>query len=271
MSRSDPVLLVETQDRVRIVRLNRPEALNAADPELHRRLSEVWVELEEDGGCSAVVITGNGRAFCGGGDMTLLKRMNEDEAIRSATLNEGRLIVERLIRFPLPVIAAVNGPAVGLGCSLAGLSDLVIIEESAYLADPHVSVGLVAADGGALTWPSMTSLLRVKEYLFTGDRIPAQEAVRLGLANRMVPDGTSLGEALSLAERISRQPQQALIDTKRAVNKHLERAMHDILDFALAAESISSGSKIHRRIVDKFLEESGQSQTTSPVQMPEAT
>ena len=256
VSEPDSVLLVESRDRIRVVRLNRPEALNAANPELHRRLAEVWLELEGDPGCSVVVITGNGRAFCGGGDMTLLKRMNEDEEVRAAILREARQIVERLIRFRFPVIAAVNGPAVGLGCSLAGLSDVVLIEESAYLADPHVSVGLVAADGGALTWPSMTSLLRAKEYLFTGDRIVAKDAVEFGLANRVVPDGSSLDEALSLAERIARQPTQALIDTKRALNKHLERAMHDVLDFALAAESISSASAPHRQIVDRFLEKS---------------
>jgi enoyl-CoA hydratase len=266
VSEPEPVLLVESRDRVRIVRLNRPEALNAANPELHRRLAEVWVELEEDRGCAAVVVTGNGRAFCGGGDMNLLKLMNEDEGVRREILREARQIVERLIRFPFPVIAAVNGPAVGLGCSIAGLSDVVLIEESAYLADPHVSVGLVAADGGALTWPSMTSLLRAKEYLFTGDRIPAREAVEYGLANRVVPDGSSLHEALSLAERISRQPAQALIDTKRALNKHLERSMHDILDFALAAESISSASAPHREIVDRFLEkaDASPSQPSSP-------
>jgi enoyl-CoA hydratase len=100
----------------------------------------------------------------------------------------------------------------------------------------------------------MTSLLRAKEYLFTGDRISAKDAVEFGLANRVVPDGSSLDEALSLAERIARQPAQALIDTKRALNKHLERSMHDILDFALAAESISSASAPHRQIVDRFLQ-----------------
>src|SRR5580698_5117122 len=114
VSEPDPVLLVESRGRVRIVRLNRPEALNAANPELHHRLAEVWMELEEDPGCSVVVITGNGRAFCGGGDMALLKRMNEDEEVRAAILREARQIVERLIRFRFPVIAAVNGPAVGL-------------------------------------------------------------------------------------------------------------------------------------------------------------
>jgi enoyl-CoA hydratase len=250
----EPVLLVEVEDAIRVLRLNRPEAANAANPELHRRLAEVWSELESDAGCRAVVLTGNGKAFCAGGDMHLLKRMNEDEQVRSQTLEEGKQIVRRMVRFPHPVIAAVNGAAVGLGCSLAGLSDIVLMEEDAYLADPHVSVGLVAADGGALTWPAMTSLLRAKEYLFTGDRIPAAVAVDLGLANRVVPDGASLEEALSLARRLCAQPAQALMHTKQALNKVIERSVVEVLDFAIACEAISSASNDHRAIVARFLQ-----------------
>ncbi|HUP75702.1 MAG TPA: enoyl-CoA hydratase-related protein [Acidimicrobiales bacterium] len=102
----------------------------------------------------------------------------------------------------------------------------------------------------AITWPALTSLLRAKEYLYTGDRIPAQVAVELGLANRVVDDGTSIAQAMALAERLAQQPPHALRDTKRALNKHLERAVLDILDFAVAAESISSASDEHRAIVD---------------------
>jgi len=245
-----PALLVEKQGHVRIVTMNRPDALNAANDELHRRLSEVWDELAADAECRAVVLTGAGRAFSAGGDLGVLSRMNEDVAYRGAVLAESRKIVRSLVHFPLPIVAAVNGPAVGLGCSLTALSDIVLIEQRAYLADPHVSIGLVAADGGAMTWPALTSLLRAKEYLYTGDRIPSNVAVELGLANRVVDDGTSRDQATALAERLAQQPPQALRDTKRALNKHLERAVLDILDFAVAAESISSASDEHRAIVD---------------------
>jgi len=253
MDSEDPVLVVEARGRVRVVRLNRPDALNAADAQLHARLSQVWRELEADPECYAVVLTGTGRTFSAGGDMGLLQGMYQDERLRAYILQEGREIVQSLVRFPLPLIAAVNGPAVGLGCSLVGFSDIVIMEQSAYLADPHVSVGLVAGDGGVLTWPALMSLVRAKEYLFTGDRIPASAALQLGLANRVVDDGTSLDQALALAERLALQPAQALRDTKRAVNKTLERAMTDALDFAIAAESISNGSREHGQIVERFL------------------
>jgi enoyl-CoA hydratase len=246
------VLIVEERGPVRVVRMNRPDALNAANPELHTRLAQVWTELASDPDCAVVVLTGNGRAFSAGGDMDVLARMNEDDAFRAATLAEARQIVHQLVSFPLPLIAAINGPAVGLGCSLAGLCDVVIMDEKAYLSDPHVTVGLVAADGGVLTWPALTSLLRAKEYLFTGDRISAQQAVDIGLANKVVPDGTCVDVALELAERMAKQPRQALRDTKRALNKQLERSVFEVLDFALAAETISIVSDEHRQVVETF-------------------
>jgi enoyl-CoA hydratase len=245
-------IVVEADGPVRILRLNRPEALNAADAVLHARLATVWEEIAEDEACRAVVLTGNGRAFCAGGDGGVLMQMNESEDYRYKTLREGASIVRSMAAFPLPLIAAVNGPAIGLGCSLAGLCDIVLIESSAYLCDPHVSVGLVAGDGGAVTWPALTSLLKAKEYLFTGDRIPAEEAVAMGFANRLVEDGTSVDEAVALAHRLSKQPAQALRDTKRAVNRHLDRALFDVLDFAIAAEGVSSASPEHRKIINRM-------------------
>lgn len=246
------VVLIEADGPVRIVTLNRPDVLNAANSALHTRLTRIWTELEADDACRAVVLTGAGRAFCAGGDLDVLSRMHTDVAFRQQMLDEGIEIVQRMVRFPLPIVAAVNGPAVGLGCSLAGLSDLVLIEAGAYLADPHVSVGLVAGDGGAITWPSLMSLLRVKEYLFTGDRIPAEVAVEVGLANRVVADGTSVTEAVDLAQRLARQPRQALRDTKRAVNKHIERAVLDVLDFAISAEAVASASPEHAAIIESM-------------------
>jgi enoyl-CoA hydratase len=248
----DAAILIDNDGPVRIVRLNRPEALNAANGALHARLASVWDELAEDDDCRAVVLTGQGRAFSAGGDFGVLKKMNEDEIYRRKILDEGARIVRSMAGFPLPIVAAINGPAVGLGCSLAGLSDIVLIEASAYLADPHVSVGLVAGDGGAITWPLLTSLLKAKEYLFLGDRIPADVAVDLGMANRVVPDGTSVDEAVLLAHRLAKQPAQALRDTKRAINRHLKNSIHEVLEYALSAEAISSQSAEHRQIVDRM-------------------
>jgi enoyl-CoA hydratase len=153
----------------------------------------------------------------------------------------------------VPVVAAVNGPAVGLGCSVIALSDVVYIAESAYLSDPHVMVGLVAADGGPLTWPLHTSLLLAKEYAFTGERISAARAVEIGLANHLCPDGEVLDAALTAARKIAALPQQAVEATKRVLNMHVEHAVLATIDFALEAESASFDTPDLRANIDQFL------------------
>jgi enoyl-CoA hydratase len=145
------------------------------------------------------------------------------------------------------VIAAVNGPAVGLGCSVAVLSDIVLMSDRAYLCDPHVSVGLVAGDGGAAFWPLLTPILRSREYLYTGDRIPAAVAVDLGLASRVVAAGDLLGEARALAQRLATQPAQALRDTKRVANMYLSQALSGAMQAGLAAERATMLTDDHRQ------------------------
>jgi len=162
-----------------------------------------------------------------------------------------------MLRCRVPVIAAVNGPAVGLGCSLLALSDVVYMAESAYLSDPHVTVGLVAADGGPVTWPLHTSLLLAKEYAFTGERITAARAAEIGLANHVCPDGEVLPAALAAAHKIAALPQQAVEATKRVLNLHLEQAVLATIDFALAAENESFDTDELRANVDRFLAREG--------------
>ena len=252
MGEANSVLTVTADGDVRIVTLNRPERLNGVSEELHRRLSEVWRELADDAGARAVILTGAGRAFSAGGDFDHLRRHHTDPELRERSIRLDRMIQTEMMRFPLPVIAAVNGPAVGLGCSLALGCDLVLIADDAYLADPHVSVGLVAGDGGVTLWPMLTSLLRVKEYLFTGDRIPAATAVELGLANRTVPPEDLQREALALARRLAAQPPDALRATKMALAVVMEQLTRGGMEAALAAERETMTSPDHIRIVYKL-------------------
>ncbi len=125
--------------------------------------------------------------------------------------------------------------------------------ESAYLSDPHVTVGLVAADGGPLTWPLHTSLLLAKEYAFTGDRISAKRAAEIGLANHVCPDDEVFAAALATAHKIAGLPRQAVEATKRVLNLHVERAVLATIDFAMAAESESFDTADLRANVDRFL------------------
>ncbi len=246
------VLLLERQGKLAHLRLNRPEARNASNPALHTRLSQVWDELTSDDALHAVVLSGEGQSFCAGGDLDVIVAMHEDEAVRRRNIDEARAIVRGMIRCPLPIVTAVQGAAVGLGCSLAALSDVVVMEERAFLADPHVSVGLVAGDGGAVVFPLLMSLQRAKYYLLSGERIPARKALEIGLATEVVDDGAALARATEIAEGFARQHRQALLDTKRALNKHLERAASDVLEFALAAEARSSASPEHAEILRRM-------------------
>lgn len=232
-------LLVDAHGPVRVVTLNRPDAYNAADAALHGELSLVWRDLGADPDVRAIVLTGAGRAFSAGGDLDLLQRMTDDTALRERIMAEAAEIVRSMTTVPVPIVAAVNGPAVGLGCSLAAMSDLVLIEEQAYFADPHVSLGLVAADGGALTWPLLTSLLRAKEHLLLGERIGSADAVALGLANRVVPEGGSVEAALDLAHRLAALPPQAVQQTKSLLNTAVRALVDAALDQAMIAETAS--------------------------------
>lgn len=250
----EPELLIHDRGQgIRLVTLNRPEDFNAVSARLHRSLIAVWRHLADDPETRAVVLTGAGSAFSAGGDMQHLAAARKDLGLRRAEIEGARRLVSALLEFPLPVVAAVNGPAVGLGCSLAALSDVVLISEDAYLADPHVSVGLTAADGGAPVWPALMGLLHAKEYLLTGDRIPAQQAVAFGLANRVLPAAELLAEALGVASRLAQQPRHAVITTKKALNMHLARAVSGVLEYALAEEFASFDTAEHQAVVDSFL------------------
>ncbi len=232
-------LQVTADGPVRVVTLNRPEQLNATNHVLHAGLAALFPQLDADPGARAVVLTGAGRAFSAGGDFGYLEQLADDDELRQQTLAHGRQIVTGMVRCRVPVVAAVNGPAVGLGCSLVALSDIVFMAESAHLADPHVLLGLVAADGGPVVWPLLTSLHLVKEYALTGDRIPARRAAEIGLANHVCPDGEVLDQAMACARRVARLPKGAVEDTKRVINLQLERAVLASLDFALRAEDRS--------------------------------
>src|SRR5438874_1903760 len=247
------VVRVESDGPLRIVRLSRPDQLNAINDELHLGLTRLFPQLSADAEARVAVITGEGRAFSAGGDFDLLDRMAKDRALRRDVIAEGRELVINMIRCRVPVVAAVNGPAVGLGCSVIALSDVVYMAASAYLSDPHVMVGLVAADGGALTWPLHAGLLLAKEYAFTGERISAARAAEIGLVNHVCPDNEVVPAALAAAHKIAALPRQAVEATKRVLNMHLERAVLATIDFAMASETESFDTPELRANVDRYL------------------
>jgi len=225
-----PELVVEADGSIRTVVINRPEQLNAVNPALHRALANVWRQLSADREARVVILTGAGRTFCAGGDFDWMQSFLTDEAGRYESLREGAEIIEEMLRFPLPVIAAVNGAAIGLGCSLAALCDIVLMSERAHLADPL-----------------LTHIMKSREYLFTGDRISAAKAVELGLATRSTTPDDLMPEARRLAERVAQQPPLAVQGTKRVINMHLSRALSGAVQAGFATEEITMQSDEHRQ------------------------
>ena len=249
------VLKVEADGSVRVVTLNRPDALNAFDEALHAQFPRLWSYIEADTEVRAVVLTGAGRAFSAGGNLEDFEMFRTNFAARRVTLRQARRIVDELLNVHVPVVAAVNGPAVGLGATLASLCDAVFVADNTFFADSHVAVALVAGDGGAVTWPAHIGLLRAKRYLLTGDRVPAADAVQMGLATEAVPPEDVLSTAIAYAQRLAALPPQAVQETKAILNQHLRANAVRVLGYGLAAESQSHDTpeyagvpeQLHRR------------------------
>jgi len=247
-----PHVLLEQDGPVAVITLNNPDERNAFLDDMHEALREIWWHLAFDRTVRAAVITGAGSAFSAGGNIPTFIRDYDDAEHRRMSLWGARRLMEAIIEFPKPLVAAVNGPAVGLGCSVAVSSDIVLIAESAFMADTHVNIGLVAGDGGAALWPLMMGFLRAKEYLLTGERIPAAKAVELGLASRVVADDQLMAEAMTLAHKLAAQPPQAMQETKRAINLHAQAAITLVAPFACAAETESFASDEIRKTIETF-------------------
>ncbi len=227
------------------VTVDHPEAeLNAVDSLLHEELTRVFRELKREDQARAVVLTGRGRAFSAGGDFDWFPSLQDPEALEHLRRDAKQMIWD-LLDVEIPIVAALNGPAVGLGASLALLCDVIFMAESASVADPHVRVGLVAGDGGTAIWPLAVGPARAKQYLLTGDPVPAAEAERLGLVNAVVADDELQDEALAFAQRLAAGAPLAVRYTKQAVNKLLKEALGTAFDTATALEIVTFRSEDH--------------------------
>lgn len=235
------------------VTLNRPDSLNAASPSMLFALTSLAEELAGDTESSAVIITGAGRAFSAGGDFEHFVKTSSDPDYARATLANARRFIECMLELPMPVIAAVNGPAVGFGATLLALSDLVLMSDRAFIAEPHINVGLVVGDGIAVTWPLMLSLLKAKEFIFTGQRITPEQAVACGLANRVVAHESLMDEARGLAAQMAKQPRSALRETKKLLNLYVRRNIETVMEPLLARQFEQTQGTEHGAIVQGLI------------------
>lgn len=247
-------LIVEVVDRIATVTMNRPEKLNATDERMHEELSRIFIDLNEDPDVDVIVLTGAGRAFSSGGDINWMQQMIDEPARFEKTAREGKQIVFSMLDCEKPIIAKVNGHATGLGATLALFCDVVFASEKAKIGDPHVSVGFVAGDGGAVIWPQLIGYARAKEYLMTGDLLTAPEAARIGLINHAVPP-EELDKAVdAFARRLAGGALKAIKWTKVSVNIGLKQLAHSIMDASLSYEAQSNRTADHAEAVAAFRE-----------------
>lgn len=248
-------ILYETKNHIALIMLNRPEAKNAFSPEMIQLWREYLEQSNEDDNVRVIVVTGKGDTFCSGGDI----RDMADGKLKSWDMKrflwEGvHRIVLALEDLDKPIIAAINGAAMGAGMDMAIMCDLRVCSDRARLAESYIMMGLVPGDGGAYFLPRLTGVSKALELLLTGDIISAEEALRLGIVNRVVPHDRLMEEALALAEKIAEKPPLAIRMMKRAVYQGQTSTLRAHLDYISSQLSLLSETEDHMEAARAFLE-----------------
>ncbi len=250
-------ILTEREDKVLTLTLNRPESLNAVSPEMHTELSRIFADIQLDEETNAVVITGAGKAFSAGGDVKGMLDRAEGKIKEAPAITrtfEARKIIDDMLDCEKPIIAAVNGPAIGLGATIALFCDVIYASDKARFGDPHVKVGITAGDGGAVIWPLLIGAARAKEFLMTGDIMDAKRAEQIGLVNYVVPHDKLREEAWGFARRLANGPSVAINTTKMSVNKMIKHVSNLVLDYSLSVEMHCFNTEDHVEAVRAFVE-----------------
>ena len=247
-------LKIEYVDPVLRVTIDHPESpLNAVDDLLHAELTRLFSELKRESRARAILLTGAGRAFSAGGDFDWFPSLDDLQKLEHLRRDAKQMIWD-LLDVQLPIVAAINGPAIGLGASIALLCDTIWMADTATVADPHVLVGIVAGDGGAAIWPLAVGPARAKEYLMTGDPVPAVEAERIGLVNHVVPADELDYRAMAFAKRLAAGAPLAIQYTKQAVNKVVKDALNIAFDASTALEIVTFQSDDHKEALQALRE-----------------
>ena len=246
-------LLLEKDGPVAVLTINRPKVLNALNGETVRELGEAIEQLERDSEVAVVIITGAGdRAFVAGADIAFMQNLTPMEAREFAQL--GQRVLSRIENLSKPVIAAVNGFALGGGCELAMACDLRLAADTAVFGQPEIKLGIIPGAGGTQRLARLVGLTRAKELVFFGEPIDAQEAYRIGLVNRVVPADRLLAEARAWAERLAALPPVALALAKRALDAGASAPLPVGLDLERLAFAALFGTADEQEGVAAFLE-----------------
>ncbi len=216
--------------------------VNSMDFAMHHELTEIWPRIDADPDTRAVILTGEGRAFSAGGDFSMEEKVVADYDFRMAVMKDGRELVRNLVEFTKPLIAAINGAAVGAGLAAAMLSDVSIAGKRAKIVDGHTRLGVAAGDHATLIWPLLCGMAKAKYYLLTCEAISGEEAERIGLVSLCVEDEQLQSRALEVATRLAKGAPSAIRWTKRSLHLWLNQAW-PIFEASMAYEMMGFGGK----------------------------
>lgn len=222
---------------VLLVTLDRPP-VNATDARFHWELTQIWKTVDDDPETNVVLVTGAGKAFSAGGDVSLLEEMAGDAMAVQRSMREAADIVYNMANLQKPIVSAINGVAVGAGLAVALMADVSIMSETARITDGHLRLGVGAGDHAAIIWPLLCGMARAKYYLLTAEFLDGKEAERIGLVSLCAPPDQLMDKAWEVANRLAAGPQFALRGTKQALNGWL-RVAGPIFDHSLALEMIN--------------------------------
>ena len=228
--------------------------LNAAVPDLHDEQTYVFDDIARDDECNVAVLTGAGKAFSAGGDFDGMLQAQQDAALREYMMSRAPHMIHSMLGLDKPLIARVNGHAMGLGATLALMCDVVIATENAKFADPHINVGLSTGDGGAIIWPNLIGYARARHHLLTGDPLTATQAVEIGLIYKAVAAEALDEEVYGYAERLANGPTMAIRATKRSINMALCAQAAAQADAHIGLELRTLSSQDHREAILAMME-----------------
>lgn len=246
-------VLVSKENGIQTITLNRPQSLNALDLKMREELLAALNDAAQDSVVRALVITGQGRAFCAGGDLSTMEKDFAPGEGR-ARLQSAHKIIKAITGMDKLVIAAVNGPAIGAGCNLALSCDFIIAAEEAKFGEPFGRVGLIPDLGGLYFLPRLVGLFKAKEMVFTWETIDAREAERIGLVNRVVPLGELYPEVNKFAGRLIKGPAQANALTKAIINQSLQGTLDQVLDQEAYAQDLCFMTSDRKEGIRAFFE-----------------
>jgi len=242
----------EVIDRVAKIIMNVPEKMNALDARMSEELAAAMEDVRYDDNVKAVVLTGVGKAFCAGGDVSIFPTLTLEQSIK-AVRAEARSLVGSFTKLPKPIIAAVNGYAVGAGLSLALISDIVIASDKAFFGAAFVNIGLVPDVGSLYFLPRLIGLQRAKELAFTGKNIDAQEAYRMGFVNKVV-EHDKLEEAVNkMSQLLARQPQLSMASSKALIHQGLEMGVDELIELEGMTQGVCMQSDDSKEGISAFM------------------